>query len=410
MKKPEIPSNEAERLDTLRRYQLLDSEAEKEYDYITELASQICGTPIALVSIVDSERQWFKSKVGIDATETARDLSFCGHAIHSNELFEIEDSTQDERFRDNPLVTGAPNVIFYAGQPIVTSEGHKIGTLCVIDQMPRKLDDSQKRSLFILAQHIRQLLDLRLSNMKLSQAVLDIERKSLEMVQNAKLISQGRLASGIAHEINNPLAIIDGRFQQLLIEMEKVEAGSKTEMLVTSIQKAIIRIRDIIKGMLEFSRDDNSYEVENVLLSDCLNMIQPFFEEKCAAMNIQLIQKINSEVKINANRVQISQIIVNLLNNAIDAIKGEVHPQITIEVEADPDWGYLKVSDNGHGIPEDIIDDILEPFFTTKEVGQGTGLGLSISYGLSEKNKGRLSINKNFKDGAQFILQLPLVK
>lgn len=169
MKIAPIPVNEAERLAALRRYGILDTPAEDEFDDFTFLAAQICGTPIALVSLVDAERQWFKSRVGLDAAETPRDISFCGHAIHGRELFEVPDTVDDERFRDNPLVTGAPSIRFYAGTPLTTPGGFNIGTLCVIDRVPRRLTPEQRDSMTRLSRQAVARMEMRLANLRLAQ-------------------------------------------------------------------------------------------------------------------------------------------------------------------------------------------------------------------------------------------------
>ncbi|WP_334119569.1 PAS domain S-box protein [Limnobacter sp.] len=155
------PLNEIARLKDLCSYKLLDSPAEGEFDAIAELAAEICGTPTALISLIDEQRQWFKSTIGFDETETARDISFCGHAIAQTGLMEIQDTLQDERFRDNPLVSGAPHIRFYAGAPIVSPRGYALGTLCVIDLKPGKLKDSQKKALLQLAKQVVSQMELK---------------------------------------------------------------------------------------------------------------------------------------------------------------------------------------------------------------------------------------------------------
>ncbi len=176
MIKPEIPANEEARQEELRSYSILDTLPEKEYDEITYLASQICGTPISLISLLDDARQWFKSHHGLSASETPKELAFCAHAINDkfNPLI-VTDSRKDERFHDNPLVTDDPNVIFYAGIPLITPNGFPIGTLCVIDNTPKHLDDSQVNALILLSNQLMKLLELRKK-----KAELEIRNKAME--------------------------------------------------------------------------------------------------------------------------------------------------------------------------------------------------------------------------------------
>lgn len=162
MKSAPLHEKEAMRLAALARLEILDTLPEKDFNDITLIASQICDTPISLVSLVDERRQWFKSSHGLGASETPREFAFCAHAILQNDLFIIPDSRIDPRFTDNPLVNGAPNVIFYAGAPLMSPDGYPIGTLCVIDTKPKTMAENQKSALKALSSQLSRLLELRL--------------------------------------------------------------------------------------------------------------------------------------------------------------------------------------------------------------------------------------------------------
>ena len=169
MKTP-IPKNEAQRIKVLWQYEILDTVPEEVFDDLTELAARICEAPIALITLVDENRQWFKSKVGVTIKETSRDISFCGHAIEQSDLFIVPDATLDKRFANNPLVTSDPKIRFYAGAPLITPDGHALGTLCVIDKVPRELRPDQKQALRVLARHVMTQLELRRHSRELARA------------------------------------------------------------------------------------------------------------------------------------------------------------------------------------------------------------------------------------------------
>jgi PAS domain S-box-containing protein len=194
MQKPSLPIDEKERQQELERLEILDTETEQSFDDLTILASQICETHISLISLLDNDRQWFKSRTGLNAQETGRDISWCGHAILGNDIFEVYDSALDERFSDNPLFLGEPTVRFYAGMPLVTNNGYKIGTLCVIDKVPKKLSDWQKEVLRKLAKQVVILIESRLrekelikTNARLDSIVKNIPVMLGEFGQNGEI-------------------------------------------------------------------------------------------------------------------------------------------------------------------------------------------------------------------------------
>ena len=176
--KAALPGNEPERLETLRGYGILDTDHEEAFDEAARLAANICQTPTALVTFVDSDRQWFKARVGYSERETSRDISFCAHAILQEGPMVVRDALDDARFRDNPLVTSAPYIRFYAGAPLVSGEGHRLGTLCVIDRVPRELRPEQIDALNTLSTILMALLDTRRALLYVAGS-LDEKRKRI---------------------------------------------------------------------------------------------------------------------------------------------------------------------------------------------------------------------------------------
>ncbi|HUL34542.1 MAG TPA: GAF domain-containing protein [Candidatus Eisenbacteria bacterium] len=166
------PAQEAARVAALDRYAILDSEPEQSFDDLVRLATYICKAPIAMLSLVDDHRQWFKSATGVQIRETPKDISFCAHAIQQEDLFIVPDTLKDPRFRENPLVTGEPHIRFYTGAPIINEEGFALGTLCVIDRQPRELDPEQKEALWVLSRLALGQMELR-QNLRLLKGALN---------------------------------------------------------------------------------------------------------------------------------------------------------------------------------------------------------------------------------------------
>ena len=178
-----VPKNEVQRIKVLWQYEVLDTVPEEVFDELTSLAAHICGAPIALITLVDENRQWFKSKVGVTVNETGRNVSLCAHAILQEDLLIIPDTTLDDRFKDNPLVTASPKIRFYAGAPLITPDGHALGTLCVIDKMPRELTEDQKQALRILARHVMTQLELRRHAKELTEARAVCEKTKADLAK-----------------------------------------------------------------------------------------------------------------------------------------------------------------------------------------------------------------------------------
>lgn len=241
MTSPKVPDNEIERLQALRRYSILDTLPEQDFDDITKIASEVCQTPISLITLIDSDRQWFKSNHGLNVRETPRDYAFCAHAINRpDEIFTVKDSREDDRFVGNPLVTGYPNVIFYAGVPLVTPEGFSLGTICVIDNKPRELTEIQLESLRALSRQVVKVFELNRSNKNLRAIQKEIQARNAELEQFAYVIS---------HDIKSPLNNIIS-LTAALKEDQKGKANGSGEHVINHIANSTLRLKSLIYGII----------------------------------------------------------------------------------------------------------------------------------------------------------------
>ncbi len=385
-----IPSNEKERLDALRRYEILDTDAEIDLEEIVQLASAIYQTPISLVSLIDENRQWFKARLGLDVPETNRDVAFCSHVLLEEDMMVVENALEDKRFFDNPLVTSDPNIRFYAGAPLITSDGFKLGTLCIIDKQPHKLTEQQKFALKTLSKQVIKHFELSLQNKKLAQ---------LNELQN-------RLLSILSHDMRNPLVGIDG----LLTMMTEGDISKEDfQDIIVDASGQVKMVLTLLNDMMDWAKGAGHTQLNKITFNlnhtakKCLSVVNPMAENK----NLTLVNHIPDDFSINADEAMVQFILRNLLTNAI---KFTATGSIEITAVSNPyDW-EITVTDTGIGMTGEHISKLLntENRYTTQgtQKEKGTGLGLLLSNEFIVKHQGNLTITSNPGQGSAFSFTL----
>lgn len=388
-----FPATEEERALSLEHLKVLDSAPEQGFDDVVLLATTLCDVPIALVSLVDRERQWFKACLGLDAQQTHRDLAFCAHAILAPvEVMVVEDARLDPRFDESPLVLGPPYIRFYAGAPIIADSGHALGTVCVIDTRPRTLTAAQVIALQALARQAAALLQLRLLDQQ-RESKASVLAEELEQAQDQsrdaeaslrhsrRVSSLGMLTASIAHDFNNLLQAMSASLQMIRLRARRpvdVERFSDTGL------QAVEQGRLLVKHLLGSVRRDGPELI-------CIDV-----SERIEAAQELMLRSVSRDMNLSFDlaargwgvmcvEVQLHAVVMNLLANARDALGGKGRVRVATQLEAvvedlefaEGDYLVLSVSDDGPGMAPQVAEQVFEPFFTTKATGQGTGLGLA---------------------------------
>ena len=363
---PAIPENESQRLKALKTYNLLDTLPEDAYNTITELAAYICNTPISLVTLLDADRNFLKAHKGVDLAESPRSTSFCGHAILSPEpVFVVEDAREDERFADNPLVRDF-KAIFYAGVPLKTSEGYALGTLCVYDNVPRKLTSEQLEALRRLATQVILLFEARKHTIELEKSQVEIAKRNERLEAFANLI---------AHDLKSPLASIEGLLHLLSDEFPDKD-NSDLMMYFKLLNKSTKGLRSYIDGLLNYYKTDSLLaNKDDTSLLEIVNELKGIYPVDGVSISLDTNLLLHG-----TSKAALQQIIGNLIDNGIKYNKSEM-PSIVISGHQIENYYAITVTDNGIGVPEDQKERIFDLFKVTSNKDRngnyGTGMGLA---------------------------------
>lgn len=389
--------DEAARLKALYDYDVLDTEAEKIFDDLTQLAAQICDTPITLISLVDPNRQWFKSKVGLEAEETSREIAFCAHAIHQKEIFEVEDTLQDTRFFDNPLVTSGPNIRFYAVTPLISRDGHAVGTLCVIDDKPNKLTDNQRQALEVLGRSV-------ISQMELRKHIKELKKANEHKTE---------FLSNMSHELRTPLNAIIGFSRLLLDDTEQHTLPAKFTEYIGHIDYSGHRLLSVVNSVIDLNKIEAGMmkvQIELICIRDFMKGLEGMLSILANQKNVAFFMNVSDGLPTHLaiDKDKISQIITNLAHNAIKFT--ESSKWVKVDLSLNHENLIITVADQGVGISP---ADQTKLFAKFQQVGQaksseGSGLGLSITLGLVKLLGGTIKVLSTLGSGSIFKVMLPI--
>lgn len=393
-----IPDNEPERLQALYEYEILDTLSEEEYDAITKIAAQLCNVPASLITFLDRDRQWFKSHLGVDIQQTPRAVSFCNYTIMDpGNVLVVPDMREDARFSQNPLVTGEPHAVFYAGAPLVTPDGYVLGSICLLDGKANDLTGEQRAALKGLAQQVVARLELqkKLKELSLTQEKLQKANKSLK-----------KFAHIASHDMKTPLAnilLVTRSYKKIYEAQFDEHARNHLDLIEKSTEELLSFIDDVLIQSESIGEEPNGEVESKAVIDKVIDLIAP-------PGDIEII--ISGEFpKVTMSSTSLQQVFQNLITNAIkynDKEKGV----ITLTCERDGAFHCFSIADNGSGIEKKHLDKIFEERQTLDKTdrfgNKGTGIGLATVKDIVEAAGGQIKVTSKKNVGSVFKVLVPV--
>jgi len=402
-----VPENDETRVAVLAEYGIEPGVIDEALDGVARAASRVLGVPMALVTLVDRDTQSLPGAFGWHfGRVTSREAAFCGYTILGDHVLEVGDALADRRFTDNVLVNEEPYLRFYAGAPLISPEGHRLGSVCGLDTQPRELADWQRETLRELAQTVIDILEgYRHQNRLLAKKQ-----------QSDRLLALGQLSAGMAHEINNALQPLVGMASVL---KDSAEPDSRMQRLLTTMEDSAVYARAVVADVLAFARQDSG-DVRNQDVVTALNDAVTFVARlmpanvKVETENFEAFRNDGGGHHVRLSHQGAIQVVQNLVQNAADAMND--HGAVALRLDRgeldDGDGGrvpavVLTVADEGAPISPATREHMFDPFYTTKPVNEGSGLGLPTVLGLVEGWGGRIDVTST-DGGNRFMITLPL--
>lgn len=409
-----VPENEAERLAAVYRYDILETPADGHFDAITSLAAGIFNVPMSIVSIVDKDRIWFKSRCGVGATEVPRDPGLCASAITQDDLYVLNDTRLDPHALANPLVAGELGIRFYAGAPLTTADGYNLGTICILDREPRDLTSDDLAILKQLAGLVVRELELRIATRQIVErerrfneqleAEVEARREQLlavqsRLIEKERLAAIGEFASSIVHDIRSPLSTI-----QLALEyFDKANQDERSRKRLTLAISETNRLQALLNEILLYAKPQK-LELVSVALDNLVEEALTTVSDQTGLGEDKFNRKIVTGCRVKGDADKLKQVLINVLTNACEA--GGTEP-VLLSVHPDTDRSMIivEVTNGGKSIPPMVLERITEPFVTTKT--GGSGLGLAIVRRIVEAHRGRLQVASSAEQGTRVQIRLP---